>query len=152
LIKNTARENFKKEPIRSRVPRRILTEKEVKEKFKHYLTVGDLKKSIEDYNIPDESKVVVQRIEDVYYNKHGWGSMLKEGEQYCNATHMNENMREEIARRERGEEPHYPGIENPSEYICEDENILKELKDQYHPAWCVAGYEDKDFLFIDLHY
>lgn len=152
LIKKTTNENYKKEPIKSGVPRRILTEQEVKEKFKHYLTVGDLKKSIEGYNIPDEAKVVVQRIEDVYYNKHGWGSMLKEGEHYHNTIQMNENMREEIARRERGEESEYPEIENPNEYICEDEEILKELKDQYHPAWCVAGYKDKDFLFIDLHY
>lgn len=136
----------------SRLPKRILTEKEVKEKFEHHLTVGDLKKSIELYNIPDEAKVVIQRIEDVYFKRHGWGVMLKEGEHYHNTIQMNKNMREEIARRERGEEPDYSKIEDPNQFILEDENILRELKEQYIPAWCVVGYEDKDFLFIDLHY
>jgi hypothetical protein len=136
---------------KSRVPKRILTEEEVKEKFTHYLTVGGLKKSIERLNLTDEAKVVIQRVEDVYYNKHGWGVMLKEGEHYHNAIHMNKNMKEEIARRERGEEPEYPKMDDPIKYIFEDE-VLKELKEQYNPAWGVVEYKDKDFLFIDLHY
>lgn len=147
-IKEVVKEYSRK---KSRVPKRILTEEEAKS-YRHNLTVGGLKKSIEDYGIPDEAKVVIQRIEDVYYDRHGWGVMLKEGEQYHNAIQMNESMKEEISRRERGEEPEYPGIDDPTEYICEDEDFLKNLKDQYHPAWCVAGYKDRDFLFIDLHY
>jgi len=136
----------------SRVPERILTEEEVTEKYTHYLTVGGLKKSIERYNIPDEAKVVVQRVEDSYYKKGSWGVMLKEGEHYNNAISFNKEMKEEIARRERGEEPEYDKIEDPSKYICEDEDKLKELKDQYTPAWCVVGYKDTNFLFLDLHY
>lgn len=142
--------NFKSKKVKSK--NRILTEKEVTEKFTQHLTVGNLKKSIERYKIPDEAKVVVQRIEDVYYEKHGWGVMLKEGEHYHNKISFNEKMKEEIVRRERGEEPEYEKIKDPNKYICEDEEVLKELKDQYHPAWCVVGYEDKDFLFLDLHY
>jgi len=135
-----------------RIPKRILTEEEVKERFTHYLTVGQLKKDIERYGIPDEANVMVQRVEDVYYNTHGWGVLLKKGEHYHNMLSMNENMREEIARRERGEEPEYPRIEDPNKYICEDEKFLSEMSEQYHPAWCVVGYKDKDFLFLDLHY
>lgn len=36
------------------------------------MTVGWLKKFIEENNIPDESLILVQRVEDVYFEKHGW--------------------------------------------------------------------------------
>jgi len=119
----------------------------------HYCTVGDLKKHIEKFNIPDTAPVVVQRVEDVYYEKHGWSVYLKEGECYHNTVNMNENMREEIARRERGEEPEYSLIDDPSKYIVEDEESLNELKDQYRPVWCAVYYkDDENILFLDLHY
>jgi hypothetical protein len=35
-----------------------------------YLTVKDLKEKIKD--LPDETPVYYQRIEDVYFEKHGW--------------------------------------------------------------------------------
>jgi hypothetical protein len=37
-----------------------------------YLTVGELKKFIAEYKIPDDANVYYQRIEDVYFNKYGW--------------------------------------------------------------------------------
>lgn len=45
------------------------------------LTVGELKKFLNEYKLPDDAKVVIQRIEDVCYEKYGWGVYLKEGEQ-----------------------------------------------------------------------
>jgi len=35
-----------------------------------YMTVGDLKKALE--NVSDECEVRYQRIEDVYFDKNGW--------------------------------------------------------------------------------
>lgn len=52
-----------------------MTPKEYKEKHPHYLTVGQLKESLKDY--PDDALVVSQRIEDVYYEKHGWKTLKK---------------------------------------------------------------------------
>lgn len=147
-IKETV-DNFKHE---SRVPKKILTEKEVEEGYIGFLTVGRLKKNIEDFEIPDEAKVFVQRIEDVYYKKNGWGVVLKEGYHFHSSIELNEKMKEEIARRERGEEPEYDKIEDPNVHICEDENFLNEIKEQYTPAWCVSGYKDSDNLFLNLHY
>jgi hypothetical protein len=105
------------ESKKTRVPKSILTEKEVTEKFTHHLTVGGLKESIESYNIPDDAKVVIQRVEDYYYER-SWGVMLKEGESYNNVISFNKKMKEEIARRERGEEPEYDKIDDPRKYIC----------------------------------
>lgn len=36
----------------------------------HYLTVGDLKKHIRD--LPDDTPVCYQRIEDMYFENNGW--------------------------------------------------------------------------------
>ena len=51
-----------------------MTPKEFKDKCKNnYCTVGDLKKYLEGY--PDDSIVVSQRVEDVYYEKYGWETL-----------------------------------------------------------------------------
>ena len=52
-----------------------MTSKEFKEKHKHYLTVGELKEQL--YNYPNDALVVAQRVEDVYYEKHGWTTLKK---------------------------------------------------------------------------
>jgi len=117
-----------------------------------YCTVGDLKKHIEKHNIPDDAPVVVQRVEDVYYDKHGWKTYLKKGEHYWNTVHFNENMAEEILRRERGEEPHY-SMEDPSKFINSDPDFLEQMMEQYSPVWCAVYYkDDENILFLDLHY
>ena len=161
------------EPI---VPPTIISKEELKEKYEHGLTVGGLKKALEKCNLPDDGKVMIQRIEDRYYNGNdisgfrgcddtedgiyppgsrtsGWGVYLKEGESYHSSISFNKKMREEVARRERGEEPEYDKMEDPLKFMCpEDEKTLNELKEQYTPAWCVVGYKDEEHLFIDLHY
>ena len=53
-----------------------MTSKQYKKRHKDYLTVGQLKKRLEDY--PDDALVVAQRIEDVYYDVHnGWETLKK---------------------------------------------------------------------------
>lgn len=49
-------------------------------KYTDALTVGDLKKFIVQHDLQDDAKVMVQRVEDVYYERHGWNVYLKEGE------------------------------------------------------------------------
>lgn len=38
--------------------------------YDHYLTVGQLRKAME--GLPDDAPVVYQRIEDFYFERHGW--------------------------------------------------------------------------------
>lgn len=47
-----------------------MTPKEYKENHPYYLTVGKLKKYLEDY--PDDALVVSQRVHDFYYEQMGW--------------------------------------------------------------------------------
>lgn len=120
-------------------------------KYRHHLTVKELKDFIEKHKIPDDAVVMIQRIEDRYFENHGWGVYKKGGEFYHSQLRYNKEMKEEIARREKGEEPKY-SMEDPSVYICEDEEELDQLKEQYHPASSPVFYEDEKHLFIDLHY
>ena len=57
-----------------------IAKEELTNGYDHFLTVGGLKKFLNKHNLPESAKVVVQRIEDVYYEKHSWGVYLKEGE------------------------------------------------------------------------
>ena len=57
-----------------------ITKEELKNKYQEFLTVGKLKEFINSHNLPDDAKVLIQRGEDVYYEKHGWGVYLEEGE------------------------------------------------------------------------
>lgn len=50
-----------------------ISKKELTNGYDHFLTVGGLKKFLNKHNLPDTAKVVVQRVEDVYYEKHNWG-------------------------------------------------------------------------------
>ena len=42
------------------------------------LTVGDLRKFLETHNPPDDAIVLVERVEDIYFEKHGWKTVEKE--------------------------------------------------------------------------
>lgn len=125
-----------------------LTKEDIK-KYKNHLTVGGLKEFIKKNGIQDGAKIMIQRVEDFYFERNDWGVYLKEGVTYHSAKKMNENLLKESKRREYGLEPEYD-IEDPLSNIIE---IGDELKEQYHPAWsCVKYKDDQDFLFIDLHY
>ena len=137
----------------SRVPERILTKKELLARFRdksHYMTVKDLKEFIEKYKIPDKALVMIQRVEDVYYNEHHWGVHLKEGDHYWSCKNFNKKMEKEIKlRKSKKYKTQYSKIKDPKKYIFP---LNDEMKEQYTPAWSCVGYKDKDFLFIDLHY
>jgi hypothetical protein len=122
----------------NKLPDVILSQAEL-EKYGHHLNIGTLKKMIED--MPDDGLVLVQRIEDFYYEKNGWGVVLKEGEHYHHAKSFNADVA-------AGEYDHIK--ENMKQFSEGDLDLIKE---QYHPAWCVVKYEDDDKnLYLDLHY
>lgn len=52
-------------------------------KYEDYLTVGKLRKFLEEHSeLPDDALVLTQRVEDKYYEKNGWGVVLKESAWY----------------------------------------------------------------------
>ena len=111
---------------------KTMTKEETKG-FKHYLTVGALLEFIEKHNIPHTALILAQRVEDFYYEKHGWRSYTKEGEECAYLRRMNQHL-------------------DPAFHSSEEE--IAKAREQYHPVWCPVIYEDDkdDFLFLDLHY
>lgn len=51
------------------------------------MTVGELKTFIEENNIPDNAKILVERVEDVYFEKRGWSVIKKENDGYISEYH-----------------------------------------------------------------
>jgi len=96
-------------------------------------TVGDLKHVIKKYNIPDSAKILVEKVEDIYYDLNNWGVYLKKGDAYYDVKKYEEK--------------------NPESQKLTEEQ-LKDIMDQYHPAWWPICYEEdkEDFLFICMHY
>ena len=113
----------------------------------NFLTVGDMKKFFEKHNMPDDALVVVQRVEDRYFER-GHGVYLKKGESYYNGKQWNEGV-------DNGDflQEDEAGDVIPRFIKKHSEEELHLMKDQYYPVWsCVRYNDDRDVLFIDAHY
>ena len=113
-----------------------MTSIEAKEKYGDrggYLTVGQLKKELENY--PDDALVVSQRVEDMYYegvDVSGITGILEDGSV--------------------GTLP--PGSKASGwDVITKPDNLYSGKDNEYTPVWSIYRYGD-DFhcLFLDLHY
>ena len=116
-------------------------------KYNHFLTVGELKKFLNEHDLPDKSPVMIQRIEDVYYENHNWGVFLKMGESANREIQWNND----IKSGKYLDKDEYPKMKKEN-LILSSEETIKNMMEQYTPAWsCVRYEDDKDMLFIDLH-
>ncbi len=132
--------------IRNMKPRE-LTKDDVKG-YEDFLTVGELKRFLNEHNLPDNAQVLIQRVKDVYFEKHNWGVYLKEGYNSFLAKKWNAD----IKSGKYLDKKKYP-LMKPENLVFYTEEELKEEMEQYHPAWaCVRYDDDKDILFIDMHY
>ncbi len=124
-----------------------LTKEDLQKYKNHHLTVGRLKEFIEKHNLPNDALVMIQRIEDVYFEENHWSVYLKDGMFVEDAKQWNIDIDNKFLNKEE-----YPNFDR-SEYDYISEEEIKELKEQYHPAFsCVRYNDDTDLLFIDLHY
>lgn len=122
------------------------------------LTMKDLRRFIlENPQMEDSTPVMVQRIEDIYFEGrdwnggrvNGWKVYLVEGEFWYSMERLNENMEEEIKNRKDGGEWQYPKIENPEEHKVEMSDGLKE---QFHSSFCITKENDDSVILIYNHY
>lgn len=95
-------------------------------KFKNHCTVGELLDFIEKYNIPKEGKILIQRIEDVYFEKHHWNTIDMPGHQY----NMYKDIIDKAKSGEYNDKEKYPLMtqEDIDKYI-NSEKDLDMLKD-----------------------
>lgn len=116
-----------------------------------YLTVGKLRRILSDPEIKDDALVMIERVEDVYYEKHNWGLYLKDSYLWNIITEKNKELQDEIDRRKKGEMPRFTSIKDPAKYITDDAERAN-YQDQYHPAFSACMFNDEKELFIKLHY
>ena len=127
----------------------IVTKEEILTRANHGLTMGRLRQFIlANPQIDDNAPILCERVQDKYYEEHGWEVYLVEGYNYFATKRMNDRMDEEIERRKNGEERQYEKIENPEDYKVE---LTDDLKEQFHPGWCITKQED-DLVLIYMHY
>ena len=143
ILKDITPERFKE--IYGNLPGEISLEK-LKERYQDFLTVGKLRASLDDY--PDNARVLIERVEDHYYENNHWDVVFKKDMNWWNDENENERIRNgEYANKE--EYPHLE-IEKFRETTQEEQ---KHFMAQYHPAWCVVGFgDDKENLYIGMHY
>lgn len=126
---------------------RILSKEEL---LKHHrYTFKDLKKFINDHNISEDAMIVVERVEDYYYEYNSWGVILKEGEQYWNCIKWNEDIENGVYL----DKVNYPNMDPKTLKMIPEEDIEKS-KDQYHPIFCAVQFEkgENDVIYLNLHY
>lgn len=117
----------------------------LKYKNLHYMTVGRLREFLDDTKLPDDAIVVIERVQDVYYEKHNWGAYLHENDHTRHMRHFNRCIENGTVK------DIFDGIEDDTKPYTEEE--IKDAMTQYHPAWCAWERNDDDqIMFIDLHY
>lgn len=114
----------------------------------HNFTVGELLDFIEKYNIPRESKVFYQRIEDVYFEKHNWTTVKKEGYNYLQ---HGKKWNDDIDSGKYLDKESYPDMKEEM-LVKFTEGQLEELKEKYIPVFSPVKYKDDNNLYLDAHY
>jgi hypothetical protein len=128
---------IRNEPI-SKLPK-LLTDKDIE---KHdWLNIGELKEKIKD--LPNDGKILIQRVEDFYYEENNWGVYLEKDVMWLDAINANKIILKSLMKPDD-----YPLL-NDDNRIITGEAMLKSLKDQYTLA-TTLGNDGKN-LFINLH-
>lgn len=126
-----------------------ITKQELLNSKSDKLTMKDLRKFVENNtDIIDSTPILIERIEDKYFEDKGWKVLLVEGWNYSMIKEFNEKMKLEIELRKlgRGE---YDEKLNPEECISE---LTDDLKEQFFPAWCISKDNDNSVVYIFNQY
>lgn len=127
----------------------IMTEERLRG-FKDHLKLKDLKEFVANTTLPDEAPVLVERAEDWYFTDRNWDVWLVEGMQAHSAREWNKKLADgEITPEE------YPGLyETPNHPFLtpNSEEDIKELCEQFYPAWCASEDKKDGIVLIFSHY
>lgn len=109
------------------------------------MTIKELREAIT--NLPDDGEVYVQRIEDKYFENHGWSVKKMEGEWYHKFLQWNKDIDSgKYLDREQ-----YPNM-IPEKHLTKLTNEdLESAKEQYIDTHCCINYDKKN-LYITSHY
>jgi hypothetical protein len=99
-------------------------------------------------NLKDDSIILVQRVEDFYYENNNWKTYNKESE-FC---HNARNWNSGVISGKFSNKDEYPLLTEDNLKLISEEEINK-MKSKYNPIWSPINYrDDQEILFLDLHY
>jgi hypothetical protein len=125
-----------------------LSKEELINKYDDYLTVGKLKEVFKKQKLSDDARVLVERVEDFYFENNHWSVYRYGGYWYWSSLRMNEKIDSGVFN----DRTKYPKMDDPEKYRV-SEKELHEMQSQYRPAFCsFKDEEHPEFLFINLHY
>jgi hypothetical protein len=141
-------------------------------KKSHGLTVGDILDFVKRHNVPSTAKVLVERIEDAYFDgidisgmsgqlkdgsfgilpagskSNGWRVYLKKGEGWWQCQSWNDD----IDKGTYLDAEQYPRMQGKELKKYTEDELLNSMT-QYIPAFCCVKYNDEDDnLLINIHY
>ncbi len=119
--------------------------------YQDHYTVERLLEFIKENEIPMDAKILAQRIEDVYFEQHGWATIKKGGYWYNYGIRFNAD----IESGKYLDKEQYPQIIKryyKKHFKKISEKDLEKSKEEYHPIWCPVKYKNDDNLYMDLHY
>lgn len=117
----------------------------------HGLKMSDLRDFVnKNPQIPGDTMVVVERVEDRYFENHGWHVYDHPGWFYNTYLSFNNSMDEENERRKMGEKPEFGEIEYPLENKFTEDD-LEGSKEQFFRAWDISNLNNK-IVLIHNHY
>lgn len=117
----------------------------------HGLKMSDLRDFVnKNPQIPGDTMVVVERVEDRYFENQGWYVYNHPGWFYNTYLSFNNSMDEENERRKKGEKPEFGEIEYPLENKFTEDD-LEGSKEQFFRAWNISNLNNK-IVLIHNHY
>ena len=131
------------------IAKKSKTAEEIKNSKIEYLTVGKLLAYIKENNISNDALVLIQRIEDIYFEENGWSTVKKEGFMY--------NSEKEIIDKAKSgvysDKSKYSNMTDEIlKSIIESEDTLDECKEEYITVFSPVKYKNDDNLYLDAHY
>ena len=98
-------------------------------------------------HLSGDTKVLVERVEDRYFEKHSWSVFKVDNEITYQCEVDNERIENDLENMRK----EYPNA--PEEFFTKiPEEIIEESKSQFHPAWHIGTNNENDLVFIHMHY
>jgi hypothetical protein len=119
------------------------------ERFKngHCLKLKDLRKLIENtYTMDENTPVVVERIEDFYFEKNGWDTYKGLSVFYYQGRQLREDLKKENWQED------YPKLTQEQRDSIVNETEADFYTDQFYAAWWATADKKDNIIKIHSHY
>lgn len=119
------------------------------ERFKnsHHLKLKDLRKLIANtYTMDENTPVLVERVEDFYFEKNGWDTYKGVSAFYYQSSQLKENLKKDNWQED------YPDLSQEQRNSIINETEADYYTDQFYAAWYITSDKENKIIKIHSHY